>query len=117
MQTYFGSLTIGAAPVQIPATAFSGALSSFAGSPKVNKIAVQSAPNNTGVFKVGGNVNLTADNATPGIFVTPNATAGQPGGTWTVESHSYFNDIALNQYFFQGTHAGDILMYEIHVVN
>jgi hypothetical protein len=117
MQTYFGTLTIGAAPVQIPATAFSGNLSSFAGSAKVNKISVQLAPGNTGVSKVGGSANMTSDNTTPGIFLAPNTVAADPGGSWTVESYGNVNDVALNQYFFQGTVPGDKLMYEIHVVS
>jgi len=116
MQTYFGILTIGSAPVQVPANILPQT-SSFAGSPKVAKLLVQGAPGNTGVFKVGGNINMTADNTTPGIFVSPNATAGQPGGTWLLETYTNTNDINLNQYFFQGTHAGDLLMYEVHLIS
>jgi hypothetical protein len=111
MTTYFGTLTLGATPVQLPVYF-----------PKVNKLFVQHAPGNTGNFKVGGNSALTMLNTTPGIYVQPLA-AGvanpdgslPPGGNWAVESHSRKNDIVVNQYFFQGAHAGDLLMYEIHL--
>jgi hypothetical protein len=111
MTTYFGTLTIGATPVQLP-TDF----------PRVNKLFVQHAPGNTGNFKVGGNVSLTMAITTPGIYVQP-AGAGSanpdastpPGGDWVVESHSDKNDVVVNQYFFHGSHAEDKLMYEIHI--
>jgi hypothetical protein len=110
MTTYFGKLTIGATPVQLP-TDF----------PLVNKIIVQHAPGNTGNFKVGGNASLTTDTTTPGITIAP-AGAGAnpdnstpPGGAWSVESYADKNDIPVKQYFFHGTHSGDLLMYQIHV--
>ena len=111
MQTYFGILTIGATPVQLPADF-----------PRVNKLFVQHMPGNTGNFKVGGNSQLTMAITTPGTYIQPLA-AGvtnpdgsiPPGGDWEVESHSRDNDIVVNQYFFHGSHSGDKLSYEIHV--
>ena len=117
MTTYFGILTIGATPVQLPADPDGRPLF-----PRCNKLFVQHAPGNTGNFKVGGNASLTAAITTPGVYVQP-AAAGvanpdasvPPGGSWSVESHSNDNDIVGTQYFFHGSHAGDKLMYEIHV--
>ena len=111
MTTYFGTLTIGASPVQLP-TDF----------PAVNKLFVQHAPGNTGNFKVGGNSQLGMTTATPGTTVAPlqsgiaNPDSSVPaGGAWSVESYSDRNDIAVKQYFFHGSHSGDKLMYEIHI--
>ena len=111
MTTYFGTLTIGASSVQLP--------NYF---PRCNKLFVQHAPGNTGNFKVGGNVSLTTDTTTPGIYVQP-APAGAanpdasvpPGGSWSMKADSNDNDLVVSQYFFHGTHAGDKLMYEISV--
>jgi len=113
MQTYFGFLTIGAAPVQIPA--FDGQ-NSF-GNPcrGVCKLLVQAAPGNTAAIKIGGAPNMTADNTTAGIFVAAPTAAGMPGGSWEVESQQEHNEIMISQYYFHGSHAGDIVMYELHV--
>jgi hypothetical protein len=106
MTAYFGTITIGADPIQIPSPTVDG---------KVNKLFVQHAPGNTGVFKVGRLPGLTTDNTTPGIFVAPNTTETDPGGDWSIESPGEKNDINLSEYRFHGTHAGDLLHWQINV--
>lgn len=119
MVSYFVQLTIGAIPVQIDLTKLpQGQGASFA----VNKIFVQHAPGNTGNFRVGRTPNLTLNNATPGIWVASTASTNpdgtnQPGGSWGVQSSSKSNDVAVNQFYFHGTHSGDVLNIELSVQN
>lgn len=112
MTSFFGSVTIGANPVQIT--------NPLANNGKCAKLFVQMAPGNTGSAKVGRIPNLGTSTGTPGVYLAstsqtnPDASA-QPGGSWVIESYSDENNINPLDYYFHGTHAGDILMWEMTV--
>lgn len=109
MQSFFGILTIGVTPVQISATKL-----------KACKLQVQLAPGATGNGKVGVIPTLTNDNTTPGTFLSPNSNVNPDGSSpsgdaWSVQSYCDANTLDISQYYFHGTHAGDLLMYNYHV--
>lgn len=100
MTSTFGFLTIGANPVQISATHIGAC-----------KLFVQVAPGATGVVKIGGSSALTMDNTTGGTFLIPGS-GSNPGEDWSIEDHVNCNTVNIEQYFFHGTHAGDVLMWQ-----
>lgn len=109
LKIYSGSITVAAAPQQI--TSVPGNIAA--------KIIVQMAPDATGNGKVGTTSGLTADNATPGIFIPPSAVvnpdgSASPGASWSMEVKTERNTIDLLQYWFHGTHVGDVIMWEVH---
>lgn len=109
MITVWGTLTIGAAAVAIPAVA-GGAC----------KLSFQVAPGATGSVKIGG-AGLTSDNTTPGTFLSSSSATNadgseQAGGFWSVEAHEDVNVIHPETYNVHGTHAGDLVFYEYHQI-
>lgn len=76
-------------------------------------------PGNTGAGKIGG-AGLTADNTTPGVWLTSTTSTNsdgskQPGANWSLESYGDHNVIDASTYYVHGTHAGDLVNYEYHV--
>lgn len=107
MTTKWGTLTIGAAPVQITTTAL-----------RCCKLSFQVAPGDSGSIKIGG-PGLTADNSTPGAYLSPSNSvnkdgSAQGGGMWSVESYQDADTIDASSYHVHGTHAGDLVFYEYH---
>lgn len=107
MTTVWGTLAIGAVPVQISAARLACC-----------KLSFQAAPGDTGAVKIGG-AGLTADATTPGTYL--DAASGvnadgspQSGGLWSVESYQDANMIDASAYHVHGTHAGDLVFYEYH---
>lgn len=105
MTPTFGTLTIGANPVQIPWTSTLG----------VAKLILQVAPGATGTVKVGGSAALTSDAATPGLWLSPNSDSTKPGDSIAFEANKDHDTVYPNQYWIHGSHAGDKVNYAIHV--
>ncbi len=87
----------------------------------VCKLFLQIGPGATGGVKVGGTSGLTINipDTTPGTWLSSSAgtnadTSKQPGGAWVIESQEDKNSIHPEEYFVHGTHAGDLVNYEIH---
>lgn len=110
MTTIFGTITIGANPVQIPWTLSVGAA----------KVFLQVAPGATGGVKVGNSAAMTNDGTTPGIWLNsttntnPDATH-QAGDSFSIQSQKDHDTVYPNQYFVHGTHVGDKVNYAIHI--
>lgn len=107
MTTVWGTLTIGAAPVQISTAHL-----------QCCKLSFQVAPGNSGSTKIGGPA-LTPDASTPGTYLAPSNSvnkdgSAQAGSLWSVESYADANSIDASAYHVHGTHAGDLVFYEYH---
>ena len=95
-----------------------GTVQQFVGiTPKVCKYFVQLAPGATGQVKIGP-ANVALASTSSGTVIDSTATTNadttkQAGGSWSVETHDV-NTISTAQYFFIGSHTGDVLMYETH---
>ena len=81
MTTTWGTLTIGAAPIQISTSYL-----------PCCKISFQVAPGATGPMKIGG-AGLTAATSTPGTFLDSTAAtdpdgSAQAGDSWSVQRHT-----------------------------
>jgi hypothetical protein len=105
----WGTLTIGAGPVQIPGATLPV---------KVCYIQFQVAPGAAGAVKVGG-LGLDMTNGTPGTLL--NATQGtnpdgsaQAGGAWSAASYGDHNTINASALFIHGSNPGDVVFVEYH---
>jgi hypothetical protein len=109
MTSVFGTLVIGATPVQVPFTGTG-----------VCKLFLQIGPGATGGVKIGGaGVTINIPDTTPGTWLSSSAgtnadTSLQPGGSWVIESQEDKNTVHPGAYFIHGTHAGDLVNYEYH---
>ncbi len=108
MNCVWGTLTIGASPVRIATSKL-----------KVCKLSFQSAPGNQGNVKIGSSTMTTADNTTPGTFLSPSTTTNpdaseSAGDMWSVETDDS-NTLDASAFYVHGTNAGDLVMYSYHV--
>lgn len=82
---------------------------------QVSKVSVQLGPGATGLCKIQSDTSAYSSTTGGGTFLSPNSVSTNPGGSEAWEVQTDHNEIALEQYFFSGSNAGDLLFYEIGI--
>lgn len=103
-----------AAPVQVSAAAFSankvpaGSVNMFSSMwLPAAKLIFQISIGSTGFVFIGGSGVTSAGTSDVSQTLMPGSPTTNPGGTWTIESHTDHNTIELDGFWIHGAHAGD----------